>query len=464
MNMRALLVVYDNGGQTNCFPLGFGYISAVLLQEGVEVEVYNQDMHHYPEEHLTSHLNSNNYDIVAISVIAGYYQYRRLLKLSAAINKSKNRPEYFILGGHGPTPEPEFFLKKTNADIIVMGEGEITIKELVHAFANKQPLREILGIAYQDGDSVVITGPRPLIQDLDSIPWPAYHLFPIEFYRMMREPRMSPTDLFMPVLSARGCSFKCTFCYRMDTGLRNRSNDAIIEEIRFLKTRYGINFIGFYDELLVSSLERITSFCEALIKANLDIRWSCNGRLNYSRQDVLQLMKKAGCVYINYGIESVDNEVLKAMKKGLRVDQIISGIETTLASEISPGFNIIFGSIGDNQETLDKAVQFLLKYDDGSELRTIRPVTPYPGSPLYYHAIKKGLLQDCEDFYEHKHVNSDLLAVNFTEMTDDEFHSSLFEANKKLITNYFLNQAKRTIGNAQKLYFEKNAKFRGFRP
>ena len=461
--MRILLVVYDNDSYMNCFPLGFGYVSTVMLQEGLEVEVYSQDVHHYPEEHLTNHLNNNHYDIVAVSVIAGYFQYRKLLKLSDAINRSTNRPEYYILGGHGPTPEPEYFLKITNADIVVRGEGEVTIKELVHALANKQPLSNILGIAYRDGDSTVITGERPLIQDLDSIAMPAYHLFPMEFYRLLREPRTAPTDLTFPVLSARGCSFKCTFCYRMDTGLRNRSNESIVEEIRLLQKNYNINYIGFYDELLVSSVDRIVSFCEAIIKANLNIRWNCNGRLNYALPHVLQLMKKAGCVYINYGIESVDNDVLKKMKKGLRVDQIIKGIETTLAEEISPGFNMIFGSLGDNQDTLDRAVQFLLKYDDGSELRTIRPVTPYPGSPLYYYAIEQGLLKDCEDFYEHKHSNSDLLAVNFTSMSDEQFHLSLFEANTKLIQNYYANQTKKVIDNARKVYVDLDVSFRGFR-
>ena len=461
--MRVLLVVYDNGSFTNCFPMGLGSVAAIMLQEGLEVEVYNQDIHHYPEEHLTNHLDNNHYDIVAISVIAGYYQYHRLLKLSDAINRSKDRPEYYILGGHGPTPEPEYFLKKTGADIIVRGEGEVTTKELVHALANKQSLASILGIAYRDGDAVIVTGERPLIPDLDTIPWPAYHLFPMESYRLMRMPRIGADEFSMPMLSARGCNFKCTFCYRMDKGLRNRGNEDVFEEIRFLKKEYNIGYIGFFDELLVSSVARVVDFCEGLIKAKLDIHWNCNGRLNFSTPDVLKLMKKAGCVFINYGIEAMDNDVLKNMKKGLRVDQVIKGIEATLAEDISPGFNIIFGNIGDNQETLDKGVEFLLKYDDGAELRTIRPVTPYPGSPLYYDAINKGLLKDCEDFYEHKHTNSDLLAVNFTTMTDDEFHLALLDANTKLINNYYANQTRRAIANAQKLYIGHDAKFRGFR-
>ena len=96
-------------------------------------------------------------------------------------------------------------------------------------------------------------------------------------------------------------------------------------------------------------------------------------------------------------------------------------------------------------------------------MRTIRPVTPYPGSPLYYYAIEKGLVKDCEDFYENKHTNSDLLAINFTDMSDEEFHKCLFDANTRLVTNYYQNKLKGTIGRARKLYLERDPNFRGFR-
>jgi hypothetical protein len=125
--------------------------------------------------------------------------------------------------------------------------------------------------------------------------------------------------------------------------------------------------------------------------------------------------------------------------------------------------NLLFGNVGDNQETLSKATEFLLKYDDGMQLRTIKPVTPYPGSPLYYTAIKNGFIKDCEDFYENKHHNSDLLTTNFTELSDDEFHQCLFDANKKLLTNYYSKQLSSMVEQTRKLYLEKDSSFRGFR-
>jgi radical SAM superfamily enzyme YgiQ (UPF0313 family) len=219
----------------------------------------------------------------------------------------------------------------------------------------------------------------------------------------------------------------------------------------------------FGDELLMSSPARTISLCEDFIRSRLNIKWNCNGRLNYAKPEVLQLMKKAGCVFINYGIESIDNEVLKNMKKGLTSDQIIRGVEHTLDAGISPGLNMIFGNIGDNKGTLDKAVKFLLKYSDSSQMRTIRPVTPYPGSPLYLYAVENGLLKNCQDFYENRYLNSDLLTVNFTRLSDEEFHEALFNANKKLIHAYYEQVGSKVIQDASNLYCAKDVSFRGFR-
>jgi len=214
---------------------------------------------------------------------------------------------------------------------------------------------------------------------------------------------------------------------------------------------------------VMSSENRTVELCEAFLKSGLKFKWNCNGRLNFAKPEVLKLMKRAGCVFINYGIEAMDDQILKNMNKALTTDIIIRGIEATLAAGISPGLNIIFGNIGENRETLNKGVEFLLKYDDGAQLRTIRPVTPYPGSPLYYYAIEKGLLRDCEDFYENKHVNSDLVSVNFTDMSDEEFHEALLEANTRLIQNYFQNKMKLVLQQASDLYLNRNVNFRGFR-
>ena len=108
MALKVLFVVYDNGSYDHVFPMGFGAIGAILKKDGHEITVWNQDMHHWPDDNLRIYLDENKFDVVIVSLIAGYYQYQKMKNLSKAINNSKNRP-YYIMGGYGPTPEPEFF-------------------------------------------------------------------------------------------------------------------------------------------------------------------------------------------------------------------------------------------------------------------------------------------------------------------------------------------------------------------
>ena len=460
--MRVLLITYDNESFVQWFPQGIAYLAATLLKYGHDVEIYAQDIHHYPESHLTEKLNNEYYDIVGLSFIGGYYEYRKAVKISDAINKSKQRP-FYVMGGFGPSPDPDYFLRKMNADCVVMGEGEVTIIDLIEHLENKKDLKHVMGISYRIDNQTFKNPSRPLIEDIDSIPMPAYHLFNIEHYRLERMPNCLNTDFVMPVLSGRGCTFTCNFCYRMDKGFRGRSNESILEEVAFLQKEYRINYIAFSDELLMSSIGRTISLCQAIIDSGLKFKWYCNGRLNYAKPKVLKLMKEAGCVFINYGIESYDNEMLKIMDKILTTKQIEEGIKATLNEGISPGFNIIFGNIGETKEVLMKGVEFLLKYDDGSQMRTIRPVTPYPGSPLFYHAIKEGLLKDIADFYEKKHINSDLLTCNFTPMSNNEFYQALSEANEILLNNY-QNKVKLNMKKSlDTLYIGQDSSFRGFR-
>ncbi len=441
--MKALLICYDNSSFIHYFLLGIAYIASILRKESHEVVIYNQDIHHYSEEHLTRLLDNISFDMVGTGSVAGYYPYRKILKISDAINKSKNRNKFgYVIGGHMVSASPEYFLEKTGADIIIKGEGETSIINSLNS--------SIRGIVESEP-----------IKDLDTIPFPAYDLFPMWYYRLQRMPNIDPTDFSMSIISGRGCGFKCSFCYRISEGIRLRSVESIVEEIKLLKKNYRINYIDFADDLTMSSKQRAIELSEALLPLN--IKWRCEGRLNYVDKEVLEVMKRSGCVFINYGIEALDDKVLANMNKALTVSQIINGVETTLEVGISPGLNIIFGNIGDTKETLQKGVDFLLKYDDGSQIRTIRPVTPYPGSELFNEAIKRGLIKDVGDFYENKHINSDLLTCNFTELSDEEFYSFLYKANFQLLLNYQRKKTYLTELELKKLYIEKNIKFRGFR-
>ncbi len=467
MTLKVLFVIYDNGSFDNVFPMGFGALGAVLKRDNHQISIWNQDIYHWPDDNLRSYLDENEFDVVILSLIAGYYQYQKMKSLSKAINASKNRDKFkYVMGGYGPTPEPKFFIEKSGCDVVCLGEGEVTVPELMRSFSNNSPLDNVPGIAWMDKGELKQTERAPLIEDLDSLPMPPYELFPMDIYRMLRQPRIGMTDFAFPMMSARGCTFKCTFCYRMDPGYRMRNPVHLLNEVEYLHKEYGITYIAFQDDLLMSSVHHTEEVCKEFLKRDLPVKWGCNGRLNYTSEELTILMREAGCVFINYGIESMDQTVLNNMKKGLTPRMIVSGIEATLKAGISPGLNFIFGNKGDNWETIKKSVDFLLKYDDFNKKRTIRPVTPYPGSPLYFDAIKMGLLDPenpAEDFYERKHLNSDLICCNFTELSDDEYYECLRWANTTLMKNYYDKQRDTTLRQIDYLYQERDVTFRGFR-
>lgn len=440
--------------------MGIGYLVSAVRKVGHDVEVYDMNIYHLPVKYLKDYLEKTHFDVVGIGMIAGYHQYKKIIEISEAITSVQKRP-LFVIGGHMFAPDPEYFIKRTGADVVVIGEAEISFINLLDAFASNRNFSEVKGIAYVEGNKVVVNERERLIENLDSIEFPGWDAFNMEYYTLMRNPRIKHWERSFQVIASRGCVFTCNFCYRMDKGFRHRSPENIIEEINKLQVDYHVNYINFTDELLTSSKRMTIKFCEALIKSGLNINFFCNGRLDFASKEVVKLLKTAGCVYINYGIESLDDEVLEKMNKKLTVDQIRAGIKNTIEAGIHPGFNIIFGNIGDTKETLRKSVEFLLKYTTYTELRTIRPVTPYPGSPLFYSAIEMGLLKNTEDFYEHKHVNSDLLAVNFTELSDKEFYNCLFDANKVLIEDYFKKSAEDNIKDFYGLYFEGDTSYRG---
>lgn len=459
--MKILLVVYDNDAYIHHFPLGVAYIAS-YLRDKHQVDIYHQDIEHTSEDHLTTTIDNGNYDVVGVGVVAGYYQYRKLMSISSAISRCKRKPIY-IIAGHGPTPEPAYFMKKTGADYCIMGEGEYTIVDLLKCIRSNGNISTVSGIAYRINGDVTVNPRRSVISNIDSILYPSWDLFDIDYYGLYRYPNIKISERSMPVLSARGCPYSCNFCYRMDPGVRVRDDDSILDEIKYLYDNYNIRYIAFVDELLMISPSRTIELCKSIIDSGLNIHWYCNGRLNHADTTTLRYMKDAGCVFINYGIESVDDRVLSLMNKHLTKKIITDGIVNTIDAGISPGFNVIFGNIGDTKESLWKSVEFLLRYDDHSQLRTIRPVTPYPGSALYYYAIERNMLGGVEDFYENKHTNSDLLSVNFTDMSDDEFYTELCSANKILIENYYQYKLNSMIGVTENLYMNRDSTFRGYR-
>jgi anaerobic magnesium-protoporphyrin IX monomethyl ester cyclase len=465
---KVLLVVHDVYQQDNHFPMGPAYLASFLRREGADVRVYCQDVFHYPNSHLENYLQGTHFDIIGLGFLDARFK-ETVEPLCKVINHNK-KDAWFVLGGHGPSPIPEYILKTTRADAVAIGEADETIVDLLDRKLSGAGLEGVEGIAYRRDEEVIVNKRRRPIKDLDSIPPPAWDLFPMERYlSCYRFPGQDETERSFAILTTRGCVGACSFCYRMEKGIRWRSVDRVLKEMRILQTRYDVAYFVFLDELTMFNKKRVFEFADAFEKSDLKIKFLCDARADIlADRDVATCLKKMGCQWIGVGFESMDQGVLDLMNKGTTVEQNIRAAENCKEIQLPLVLNAIWAHPGDTRESLRKLVDFIKKYNFYSHVRTIRPVTPYPGSPLYYDAVRKGLLTGPEDFFE-KFKNSDLITVNLTEIPTDECYKMLFEANQELILDHFehtngdMQEAKRLIDSFHELYFAGGYKFRGAR-
>jgi radical SAM superfamily enzyme YgiQ (UPF0313 family) len=254
----------------------------------------------------------------------------------------------------------------------------------------------------------------------------------------------------------------------MEKGIRLRSIENVVEEMKCLNSKYGVSYFSFQDELFVLNKRRLFEFEDALQRQKLRIKFSCDARVDMFDREMAQCLKRIGCKKVNMGFESMSQKVLDGMCKRTTVEENIRAAETAKEVGLNMGLNVIWGNPYDTEESLKRIVEFLKKYNTYGEVRTIRPVTPYPGSPLYYDAIERGLLKGPDDFFN-KFKNSDLLTVNFTDIPEDRFYQLLFAANRELIADHFrhttgdMAEARNLIDFFHDLYFSKQYEFSGAR-
>ncbi len=471
-NGKVMFIIHDVYQDDNEFPLGVGYLTAVLQKQKAEVKVCCQDIYHYTNEELAEkYLKNEDYDLIGVGFLAARFK-ETIIDLCDTINKYKKNAR-LILGGHGASAIPEYVLKTTKADFIAIGESEETIVELLNAILQNQGIENVKGIAYWKNNKVVVNERRKPVKHLDELPYPAWDLFPMDIYTTnMKYPNLGDNEKAIQIITSRGCTNRCTFCYRMEKGIRFRKIEDVVDEMKYLYNKYGVTYFVIQDELFIASFKRLERFIDALkengLYGKIKYNVSVGIRADVATDELTKMLKDSGCTYVNIGFESVVQQCLDEYKKNTTVEDNIKSAELMIKHDLRMGINFIWGIMSDNAETLKKSVEFIKKYNTYAELRTIRPVTPYPGSELYNYAISKGLLSGPEDFFE-KFKNSDLLTVNFTDIPDDDFYKLLFEANKELILDHYkhsemnLEEANQMIDNFYNLYFKGFIKFRGAR-
>lgn len=464
---RVLFIVHDVYQDFNTFPLGPAYLAACLKEAGYEVEAYCMDVFHYTNDDLAQHLQENEYDLIGISFLAARFK-ETVLELCKVINDNK-KSAWLVLGGHGPSPIPDYMLQVTGADVVGIGECEETIVDLINCKLQGGALSKVDGIAYREDDKVFTNKKREPVKRLDKIPFPLWEIFPVEKYLIsIKRAGINDNEKSIALISSRGCVNACAFCYRMEKGIRLRSVENVIEEIHYLYDTYGVTVFDFLDELFVISKERIKHFKNLLNANNLKIKFFANCRVDIFDEEMAILLKDCGCILLNIGFESTSQEVLDRMNKNTTVDDNIKAAEIANRVGINIGLNFIWGMPGDDESTLWENAKFIKKYNTYAQVRTERPVTPYPGCDLYYYALEKGLLKGPEDFFE-RFKNSDLLTVNFTELPNEVVYKTLFEVNKDLILDHFMHTSKDVVAAEEilqgfyNLYFKGDTSFRGAR-
>ncbi len=364
-------------------PLGLAWMAAVLERDGHQVSIFDAHAKRVGLDQFPSYLSRlGRFDIVGITattaLIINGLEIARMVKTWCP-------QAMVVLGGVHPTVLPEEVLAEPAVDLVVRGEGEQTIRQL----ATEKPLREIQGISFREGQRIQHNPDQVLIEDLDSLPIPAYHLLPMDKYHpaigaAKRQPAVS-------VLATRGCFGRCTFCYRIfGKRLRVRSGRKVAEEVKFLQDNYGIKEACFYDDTFTVLKKEVYAFCEALDELKLDITWSCFSRTDTVDEKLLERMKKSGCHQIMYGIESASAQILNNIGKRTTIEESEYAVRVAQEAGLDVRTAFMIGNPGETEQTLKEMLAFAIKLDP--ELVTFNITTPFPGTEMFKWADEKGFL------------------------------------------------------------------------
>lgn len=424
------------------FPSGLGYLAAVLRKEGYEVAVIDVAAHRLKKDELIEEIKKHNFDVFAVGGLITIFNYLKWLTNEVR----KINPNVLIIsGGSAVSSIPNLFLKRTGIDVGLLYESELTIIELLKAVNNKTDISTIPGISFRDKNGGIIVNPlRERIDNLDSIPFPAYDLFPMDIY--LKHPlqmgllNLSKGRKAIGIVSTRGCPWKCTFCHRnFGNTYRTRSPENVVAEMEMLYKTYGITFFDFKDETLTVNKKHTEALCDLLIQKGYDFKWQGMTRADLVTKDLLIKMKKAGCIYINFGLESGSQRMLDAVDKKIKVEIMEQSIKWVkeIGLELTKSFMI--GIPGETKETVQETIDFCKKLDlDG----TFFICTPYPGTILWEKLKHDGRIVTEEDeakYIEHLASAGDAinLNMNVSGLPDGELLELRDWATKKIAKNYY---------------------------
>jgi len=306
-----------------------------------------------------------------------------------AIAKQVHPQTVTMLGGsHGSFWDENALDEYPSLDIVVRREGEATFIELLDKLQSKTSFNNILGITFRSKEGKITRNPdRPFIEDLDSLPFPAHHLLPLETLKRMGK-------VLFPLITSRGCVYWCDFCstVRMfGRGYRMRSPKNVVDEMEMIHNKYDVSQVTFYDDAFTVNRDRVLKICEELRTRKLEIAWDCGTRVDMVDRKLLKTMRDAGCIAVWLGVESGSETILGAMNKSIKLNQTRLAYKTAHEVGLMTIANTVLGFPGETEQTARETINFVkeLNPDDVG----FYVATPYPGTPMYEQVKKNGWLR-----------------------------------------------------------------------
>ena len=311
------------------------------------------------------------------------------ISLIRSIKEAKKDAFIYVGGPHATLMPLDLLEKVPEIDVVVVGEGELTAPELIDAVVNNKNMAHVKGIAFRDNGKPKLTEQREMIGSLDELPLPAYHLMPIEKYRPY-----PPHGIKLPyiaLMTSRGCPYRCIYCSKPIHGrkYRARSPDSVVKEIKYLKEKFGIKEVLFYDDTFTLDRNRTMELCNKMIEEKLNVLWSCETRVNLVDEELLNKMREAGCYIISYGVESGNQDLLEILKKDITLDQVRAAFKLTKHCKILTVGYFMLGVPGETVETMKNTINFAIEID--ADFVQFSICTPFPGTELFEYAKKEGI-------------------------------------------------------------------------
>lgn len=381
---------------TNAMPLGICYLAAVLERAGIEVGLLDAAAEQFSHEDVYCYIKKGKFDVVGITATTnGFF---RALGLAKVLKKHAGSSLPVLLGGPHMSDLPHHAMSYNCFDYGAIGEAEDTILELLDVVKGARAPGDTKGIVYREDDHLVFTPPRPLIQNLDTIPFPARHyLKNLDIYQsLLTDVKYLPK---MSIVANRGCPFKCIFCSTASMGKKYRvpSPSYYISEISELQEDYGVREIFFVGSTFTVSRAHTEEFCDLLLERKNSVAWTASTRVDVVDRELLLKMKKAGCWMVRLGVESGNAGVLRFIRKSITKERVREVAK--MCDEIgmhSKGF-FILGHLPDTRETIQDTIDFALSLPL-TEV-TVQLNTPLPGTPQYDMAHLYGTFK-ATDFSE----------------------------------------------------------------